>query len=291
MGRKTTRGDAEVSADVVGAALDRLHASPLDAFVNLRRELALELRKGGDAAASRLVATAPKPSRTAWALNQVARRRPEVLTAVIEARAVAVAAQKARDPSLVRVTARAYRERVAAAVQAASEILGETGSQLTATQGRRIGATLQALAGAEDAHERARLLGGRLVADVDVDDPFAGLEVGPMREGPAAETPPRPEGPPKDDLAPRRAARAAAEAAARERIVQREREKKAQELERARERVRSLEQEVSEARASARDAEVAATRAHAEAERARRTADAVERRLDEARRAVRAMSS
>jgi hypothetical protein len=286
MGPKTTSGDAKASGDAVGAALDRLHAAPLDAFVVLRRELATELRKAGETHASRLVATAPKPSRTAWALNQVARRHPELLTAVLEARVTAVAAQESGDPASVRATARAYRDRVADAVHAAGELLGEVGSQLTATQGRRIGATVQALAGAGDADGRARLLGGRLVADVDVDDPFAGLEIGPARGHRAAATPP-----PRDDLAPRRAARAAAEVAARERIAQREREKKAHELEKARARVRSLETEVSEARASARHAEVAATRAQSEAERARRAADALEQRLDEARQALRALPS
>ena len=286
MGPRTTPGDAKGSADAVGAALERLYAAPLDAFVALRRELAAELRRAGETHASRTVATASKPSRTAWALNQVARRKPELLTAVLEARATAVASQKSGEPTSVRATARAYRERVSDAVHAAGEFLREAGSQLTATQGRRVGATVQALAGAADAKGSARLLGGQLVADVDVDDPFAGLEIGPATERPAAAIPP-----PRDDLAPRRAARAAAEAAARERIAQREREKKALELENARARVRSLETELAEARASARHAEVAATRAQSEAERARRTADALEQRLEEARRALRALPS
>lgn len=283
MGPRTTADHAKASADAVGAAVERLHAAPLAAFVALRRELAAELRKAGETQASRMVATAPKPSRTAWALNQVARRQPELLNAVLQARAIAVASQKSGDPTSARATARAYRERVSDAVHAAGEFLGEAGSQLTATQGRRIGATVQALAGAEDAEGRARLLGGRLVADVDLDDPFAGLELGPAPERRGAAIPP-----PRDDLAPRRAARAAAE---RERIAQRERERRAHELEKARARVRSLETELTQARASARHAEVAATRAQSEAERARRAADALEQRLDEARQALRALPS
>ncbi|HEX4627596.1 MAG TPA: hypothetical protein VH137_02310 [Gemmatimonadales bacterium] len=267
MGPKS-RG-VEPDADAAAAALDRLYAAPLDAFVPLRRDLVAVLRKTGDAAASRRVAAASKPSRTAWALNQVARLRPELLIAVLDARASALAAQKDGAADAVRATARRYREQISCAVQAAGEILVVAGVRdFTATQGRRIGATMQALAGQDDPEGRARLLGGQLVADVDVDDPFAGLAVGTTRGGGAAPAPPR------DDLAPRRAARAAAEVAARERTDRREREKKAQELEKARDRVHQLEKSVSEARASARHAEVAATRAQAEAERARRAVDA-----------------
>ena len=279
-----TRGDPEPGADAAAAALDQLYAAPLDAFVPLRRELVAALRKTGDAPASRRVAAASKPSRTAWALNQVARRHPELLTAVLHARATALAAQRGGTPEAVRVTARQYREHIARAVEAAGEILGEAGGELTATQGRRVGATVQALAGADDAEGRARLLGGRLVADVDVDDPFAGLAMGPSRDRQAVEAPPR------DNLAPRRAARAAAEVAGQERAARREREKKTNELEKARDRVHKLEREVSEARASARHAEVAATRAQAEAERARRAADDAERQLEEARQALRALT-
>jgi hypothetical protein len=232
------------------------------------------------------VAAASKPSRTAWALNQVARLRPELLIAALDARASAIAAQKDGAAEAARTAARRYREQISRAVQAAGEILVASGGrELTATQGRRIGATVQALAGQDDPEGRARLLGGQLVADVDVDDPFAGLTAGTTRGGSAAPAPPR------DDLAPRRAARAAAEVAARERTDRREREKKAQELEKARDRVHQLEKSVSEARASARHAEVAATRAQAEAERARRAVDAVERQLEDARQSLRTLSS
>jgi hypothetical protein len=287
MGPKTRSG-AGVSADAVSAALDRLYGARLDEFIALRRDLAAALRKGGNAPASRLVAAASKPSRTAWALNQVARRRPEILVAVLDARTKAVAAQKDGTSEAVRATARAYRDEVARAVRAAAEILQQAGVDLPAIQARRLGSTVQALAG-EEADGRAKLLGGRLVADIEVDDPFAGLEVGLDRERRTVEAPVR------DDVAERRVARAAratqaAAEAARERAGERERERKAQELEKARDRLRALEQEASEARATARQAEVAATRAQADADRARRAVEAVERQLDEARRIVRTMA-
>jgi hypothetical protein len=285
MGLKT-RDETESSPEPLDLALERLYAAPLDGFIGLRRELAAAFRKAGNAAVSRDVAAAPKPSRTAWALNQVARRHPALLVAVLDARATALASQKGGDSEAVRASARAYRERVAAAVQAASQILREAGaSGANATQSRRMGTTLQALAGGGDAAGRARLLAGRLVADVDVDDPFAGLEMGPARDRP------RPEPLPADELAPRRAARAAAEATARARAVQREKDKKGQEVAKANVRIRALEERAAAARASARQAEIAATRAQSEADRARREVDAVEQQLIEARRALRALST
>ncbi len=292
--RTEAKGDAgEVAA--VSEALERLFAAPLDGFVALRSEIARALRAAGDAPASRLVAAATKPSRTAWALNQVARRKHELLSAVFEARAKAAEAQKTGEGEVLRATARAYRDRLADVVQAAGDAVREDGSELTAVQGRRISATIQAIVGAEEAEGRETLRAGRLVADVDVDDPFAGLEVGPARP-PKNEAPPPPTAQPaRDELAPKRAAAEAARARARElervRAHEREKEKRARELESLRARLANLEEEARDTRASARQAEIAAARAQAEAERARRAVETVEKRLDDARSALRLRSS
>jgi hypothetical protein len=251
----------------VGDALDRLYAAPLDDFVARRRELASALRAAGDVAGSKVVAAASKPSRTAWALNQVARRQPELVRAVFDARTRAATPHASSDD--VRATARAFRERLAELVQAAGEVAREEGSELTIAQGRRISATVQAAAVAEDAVVRERLIAGRLVADIDVDDPFAGLEVGPPREKPARHEP-EPE-------------KAQARSRELESAREREREKRARELEQARTKVAALEEEAREARAAARDAEVAARRAQADAERLRRTVEAVEKKLSDAK--------
>jgi hypothetical protein len=284
MASKTHR-EAGPAGDVAGA-LDRLYAAPFDDFVPTRREMVASLRAAGDVAGSRVVAAATKPSRTAWALNQVARRRPELLAAALDARTTAAAVQTSGDA--LRASARAYRDRLADLVQAASDVLRDDGGELTASQGRRISATVQAIAGSDDAGVREALLGGRLAADVDVDDPFAGLEAGPARERRETTSPPR------EGLAARQGAKRSHEAEStlekareRERLA-REREQERQaaelaELEKARARVAALEDEARQARVAARDAEVAARRAQAEAERLRRAVEAVEKRLSEAR--------
>jgi hypothetical protein len=273
MGSRTP-GDAE-GRDPAAQALDGLYAAPFDEFVPRRREAVAALRTAGEVAAARVVAAATKPSRTAWAMNQVARRRPELLASALQARERAASAQASANGDAMRSLARAYRDALAALVQAASDAVREDGGELTAAQGRRISATVQAIAGEGDPRVLEALRAGRLVADVDVDDPFAGLEVAAVRQPRVAASPPR------DDTASHRAAESARE---RERQAHaREQQRHARELEQARARVAALEEEAREARAAAREAEVAARRAQAEAERLRRAVDVVEQRLSEAR--------
>jgi cell division septum initiation protein DivIVA len=283
-----THGEAESSEGPAADALEGLYAAPLDDFVSKRRDAVAALRAAGEVAAARLVATAAKPSRTAWALNQVARRRPELLASALSAREQAAAAQATADAEALRATARAYRDALTALVQAAGDAVREDGGELTAAQGRRISATVQAVAGTDDPNVREILLAGRLVADVDVDDPFAGLEVGPVRESRDVGSPPRHDG------APRSAAKAGREREkARERERQaheREKQRQARELELARARVAALEEEAREARVAAREAEVAAGRARVEAERLRRAVEAVEKQLSDARAELRSRS-
>jgi hypothetical protein len=296
MASKTQR---EAGPGDAAGALDRLYAAPFDDFVPTRREMVAALRAGGDVVGARAVAAAAKPSRTAWALNQVARNRPELLAAALEARTKAAAAQTSGDA--LRASARAYRDCLAALVQAAGEALHEGGGELTALQGRRISATVQAIAGADDAGAREALLAGRLVADVDVDDPFAGLEAGPVRERPETRSPTvdRAALPPRhgvkrssEDVSTLEKAREREkQAREREKLAQeREQERQAAELEKARAKVAALEDEARQARVAAREAEVAAGRARAEAERLRRAVEAVEKRLSDAKGDLRSRS-
>jgi hypothetical protein len=281
-----TRPEAGSHTGEAAGALDRLYEAPFDAFVSRRREMAAALRASGDVAASRLVLAASKPSRTAWAMNQVARRRPELVQATFEAWAKAAAAQTSGQGEDLRATARAYRDRLADLVQAAGDAVREDGGELTVAQGRRISATVQAVASADEATSREALVAGRLVADIDADDPFGGLELG------AAHARPRVAPPARDDLAARRKVAEAGRTRDREQARDREQEKQAREreqerlareLEKARARVEALEAEAREARVAAREAEVAAGRAQVEAQRLRRAVEAVEKRLGEAK--------
>ncbi len=252
-------------------ALDRLYAAPLDGFVALRKELAATLRAGGEVAGSAEVAAAKKPSRTAWALNQVARRHPQALHAVFDAHAAAARTHGDGDAEALRDTVRAYRDALAEVVKRSAEVAAEAGIILGATQARELSETVRAAIGGES---RELLLAGRLVAGVDVDDPFAGLEVGSGDRKPARR--------------PAATAREVTSAAVKAKEREAERAREAEEAreraaEEARRRIAALEAEAREARIAARQAEIAARRAEAEAERARRVATDLDERLAKAR--------
>ncbi|HEY8088144.1 MAG TPA: hypothetical protein VIF09_09870 [Polyangiaceae bacterium] len=259
-------------ADALSDALDRLHAGPLDGFVSARKLLAADLRAAGDADGARTLLATPKPSRTAWALNRVSRTSPGALRAMFEAREAAAAAQAQGGADAVRAALKEHRARVADVLRLARDVLAAAGSEATADQVRRMGETLQAAA-VEGSATRRLLEAGRLVSDVDPEDPLAGMEEMAARPRPAKT-------PPKDDAA-KRAAEDARKEAERAEAKRREQE--------ARARVEQLEAEAREARLEARRAENAATRAQAEAERARRAAEGLDAKLAEAREALRAL--
>jgi hypothetical protein len=64
---------------------DALYDAPFEDFTKLRNELAKELRKSGDRAAADEVAGMRKPTRAAWAVNQVARGDRPTISRVLEA--------------------------------------------------------------------------------------------------------------------------------------------------------------------------------------------------------------
>jgi hypothetical protein len=260
-------------------ALDRLYGTAFDGFVAARRAIASELKARGEVDAARSVAAAAKPTRTAWALNDVARRQPERVRAVFQARDAAAAAQTSADAEALRAATREYRRLVSELVREVGDVLEAAGGPPSAALLRRVGETIQA-AGAEGSEAREQLLAGRLVKDVEVDDPFGGAEAGGVPE------PGEHRGRAQAEH-PEAAARSRAEA--RQLAEQQERERRKLALERARERIAELEVQAREARATARQAEVAAARADDEARRARRAADDVQKQLDKARDEERAL--
>jgi hypothetical protein len=239
--------------DLLSLSLERLYAVPLEEFLALRKQLAGELRSSGDIAASRAIAAAPKPTRTAWALNQVSRRQPELPTALLRARDLAFAPARGNAEG-VRQASRDYRERLNGIVRAARKLMAEDGLELNAVQARRMIETLQA-ACAEEGEARTQLLSGTLARDLEADDPLALLAAGAA-------------GPPRKGPDP---------ALARKHEQERRwREERAQAVAAARAQVADLEGVAREALARLRTAQT-------EAERARRATDEADARLAEAR--------
>src|SRR5580692_93035 len=120
-------GAARAGGDGVDDALDALYAAPFDGFVALRTELGRALRSRGDPAGARAVAAAAKPTRAAWALNRVARHKPAVMGAIVEAWKVASNAPLRREGVDLVDAARRYREAVAEVVREARAALEPDG--------------------------------------------------------------------------------------------------------------------------------------------------------------------
>ena len=257
-----------MAADPVEEAAGRLYGLPLEDFTRERDARARELRKAKERGAATAVGKLPKPSQAAWAANQLARERRELVDALLEAGAALRAAQDAalagRGAKQMRDAAAAERTAVDAAVAAAKE-LRPAGRRPTAATLDRLRTLLHAAAG--DDGVRAALEGGRLVEDA-ADAGAWGLlgrgddaEQAEPRE-PEPERKPKPK--PKRETAKQREAREAEARAAAEREAA-EREER-----------RRLEAELKEARADRRARERELTRAEREAERAEgRLEDAV----------------
>src|SRR3954451_13622911 len=72
-----------------------LYGLPLEEFITARDAAARALRKAGERETAAQVAKLPKPSPAAWTANQVARERPELIAALLDAGAALRAAQDA----------------------------------------------------------------------------------------------------------------------------------------------------------------------------------------------------
>jgi hypothetical protein len=142
-------GPSNTRDSSIASTVDRLYAAPLDSFTATRKALAAELRASGAADEAKRLATMPKPSRSAWALGQVARRHAAELQAFLAATERVPQAQtravKERDSTAIREAGRVFNASIADVVAIAARILEEAGGPATALQRRAIGQTLRAV--------------------------------------------------------------------------------------------------------------------------------------------------
>lgn len=271
VGRSVMADEADPTA--ANAAADELFAVAPDEFVTRREELVADLRAAGDREAAAEIQKFRRPPRSAWALNVVARQRPELVDAVL-GRARAVTDALATGSDGVRDELAAYRAATEAVLDAAEESTGTGGAEWR----DRMRATVQA-AGDDDA--LAELLrAGRIVAD----------HAAPGLGGGAAASTIAARRPREARAAPARTARtsagradAAAAAEAAEAAAAEAAERARREAERARvakERARLI-RELDRARGRADRLDLAARDARTAADEAARAAEEIEARLRE----------
>ncbi|MGZ4401855.1 MAG: hypothetical protein ACXVRI_03270 [Gaiellaceae bacterium] len=226
--------------------LDNLYAAPPADFTRARNDLAQRLKQAGQVEDAAAVKQLRKPTVPLWAVNQLARRHPDDVRALLDAgerlRVAQQAALRGESQELRTATAE-ERKILHGLTQRAAELLRETGHSADT---KRIADTLRAAA-VVDESGRELLQRGRLSEELEASGfgSFAGMEI-PSRSKPKGKTakPPSP-------------------------AAQRRRE----------EQLRKLREGVTKAKRDATKAERAAARAEA-------TLDTARRRLVEANETV-----
>ena len=237
-------------------ALDELYRVDPGDFVATRTRLARDLRAAGDVASARQLEAARRPTSSARVLNVLARRRPELIHALLQASDELRAAQTlaiSGAPGSQRDATRAQRRSLSDVVDAADELPGGMSGAVRA----EILSTLHAAAADPDLG--AVLRAGRLERAEVTGFGFPGVA------GVAG-----PDGPPADELAARRSRRALATEADEEdaRRQARRAETATREEQRARERARQREAARALALQGLADAEAASLAAMSDAEQA-----------------------
>jgi hypothetical protein len=143
-------------------ALDELYASDASEFVAIRKRLSAAQRDAGDRAGAKVLQGARRPSTSAWALNQLARREPQLVESLLDASSALYAAQTrgSNKPEALRDAIRAHRDALDAAADAATAVLG--GRANDAFRGEII-STLRAVSTDEEIERQLRA--GRLIRE------------------------------------------------------------------------------------------------------------------------------
>ncbi|WP_432396954.1 hypothetical protein ACRQ5B_03390 [Pseudarthrobacter sp. L19] len=165
-----------MSTDQLAGIAARLYATAFDAFVPARAAAAKELLAASEPTPESLslaaeVRTLPKPSVSAWAVNMLARRRPELLAGLAELGTAMRRAQDSLDAAALRSLGRERRTQLAAAVDAARDAAAQQGRAISGAIATEIEETLRAATadrGAADAACSGRLLRALSADGVDV---------------------------------------------------------------------------------------------------------------------------
>ena len=149
--------------------IDRLYSLPLEEFTAARNKLAAALKKDGQQEAAEQVKSLRKPSLSAWAVNQLARKeRMQVRSLVTSAdrlRKAQAGLLRGGDADELRASVERQREVVGALVKRAKELLREGGHPTTDATLERIRDTLTAVASDEEGGQLVQE--GRLETDLD----------------------------------------------------------------------------------------------------------------------------
>jgi hypothetical protein len=121
-------------------AREKLKAAAFADFVKVRTEIAAELKAQGDAHLARLLLSAKKPDRIAWALVRV---DDELKTTLERERTFAQAAQAHKKGDELRDALASYRAAVTAVMDATKAVMHEADMSVNAATERAIRAAVE----------------------------------------------------------------------------------------------------------------------------------------------------
>ncbi|WP_019874974.1 hypothetical protein [Sporichthya polymorpha] len=228
-------------ADELGAVADELYGLPASDFT-AARNAAAKTAKAKDRDLAAAITALPKPSTSAWVVNQLVRQHPDDVDALLELGDDLRSAERARDPDRIRSLSRERNLRVPALTRQAKALAEERGQPVSASVAEEIESTLTAALATEEfgtAVRSGRLTKALVWAGFGEMPALASLVAVPS---PAARPKPAAKGKSKDDAA----AKAAAEGAEREAAAAAEAERRAAE---------ERERELTEAREAAAEAD------------------------------------
>ena len=262
--------DAALNA-TLGEVADELYALPPAEFTAARNAAAKAAKQHKQSELAAAIGALPKPSTSAWVVNQLVRRHPEDVEALLELGEDLRAAEQARDPDRIRSLSRERNLRVPALTRQARALSTELGQPVSDAVENEISNTLTAALATPDfgaAVRSGRLTRPLLWAGFGDMPTLAGLVAGPAQPAHKVRTATRRPNGAADD-----AADDAAEVAARE----------AERAEAERAEAERAERELAEAREAAAEADRRVEELTATVEGLTQQVEAAKRQLSEAR--------
>lgn len=267
-----------MAEELLGEIADELYGLPPSEFTAARNAAAKAAKANKQAELAAAITALPKPSTSAWVVNQLVRRHPDDVDALLELGDDLRAAEQARDADRIRSLSRERNLRVPALTRQAKALSEELGQAVTGAVETEIDNTLTAALATADfgaAVRSGRLTKALLWAGfgempalatlVAVPSPKAPSEA--STKAPAAKSRGKAKG--KDDGAAAAAAAREAERAAAERA---EAERRERELAEAQEAAAAAESRVEELAAAVEDLTQQLDRAKRELTEAKRAA-------------------
>ena len=153
--------DADPRADArLDAAVDELYGLGGEAFLPRRAQLAAGAKAGGDPALATAITALRKPTVAAWAVNLLARERPDELDDLADLADRLRRAQQHLDGAALIDLGRERTRLVDSLVAATSTVVAATGSRFTPAMARDVATTLVAALASPEA--TAAVTSGRL---------------------------------------------------------------------------------------------------------------------------------